>query len=89
MKKKYWRKNVAKATLFLPHIERPQKERASTKGKANRKGSFQSISFVSKTDNIHLKTSQMDDRVCMSKQLKRVKFPYYGDRLSGKVFHGE
>ena len=30
----------------------------------------------------------MDDRVCMSKQLKWIKFPYYGDRLSGKVFTG-
>ena len=28
----------------------------------------------------------MIDRVCMSKQLKWNKFPYYGDRLSGKVF---
>ena len=30
----------------------------------------------------------MDDRVCMSKQLKWNKFTYYGDRLSGKVFTG-
>ena len=30
----------------------------------------------------------MDDRVCMSKQLKWNKIPYYGDRLSGKVFTG-
>ena len=30
----------------------------------------------------------MDDRVCMSKQLKWNKFPYYGDRLSGEVFTG-
>ena len=30
----------------------------------------------------------MDDRVCMSEQLKWIKFPYYGDRLSGKVFTG-
>ena len=28
----------------------------------------------------------MIDRVCMSKQLKLNKFPYYGDRLSGKLF---
>ena len=30
----------------------------------------------------------MIDRVCMSKQLKWNKFPYYGDRLSGKFFTG-
>ena len=31
----------------------------------------------------------MDDTDCMSKQLKWNKFPDYGDRLSGKVFHGD
>ena len=31
----------------------------------------------------------MDERACMSKQLKWKKFPFYGDRLSGKVFHGD
>ena len=30
----------------------------------------------------------MDDKICMSKQLKWNKFPYYGDRLSGKVSTG-
>ena len=30
----------------------------------------------------------MDDRVCMSKQLKWNKFPHYDDRLPGKVFTG-
>ena len=30
----------------------------------------------------------MDGRVSMSKQLKWNKFPYYGERLSGKVFTG-
>ena len=57
------------------------------KGKTNRRRSCQLVSFVLKTDYIHSKSSQMDDRVCMSKQLKWNKFPYYGDRLSGKVFH--
>ena len=31
----------------------------------------------------------MDERVCMSKELKWKKIPYYGHRLSGKVFHGD
>ena len=31
----------------------------------------------------------MDDRDCMSKQLKWNKFPYNGDRLSEKNFHGD
>ena len=30
----------------------------------------------------------MGDRVCRSKQLKWNKFPYYGDRVSEKVFTG-
>ena len=30
----------------------------------------------------------MDDRVCMSKQLKWNKFPFYGDRLSANLFKG-
>ena len=30
----------------------------------------------------------MDERACMSKQLKCNKLPFYGDRLSGKNFHG-
>ena len=59
------------------------------KGKTNRKRSSQLVSFVLKTDYIHLKTSQMDNRVRISKQLKWNKFPYYADRLSGKVFHGD
>ena len=28
----------------------------------------------------------MDERVCMSKELKWNKFLFYGDRLSGKIF---
>ena len=28
----------------------------------------------------------MDERGCMSKELKWNKFPFYGDRLSGKNF---
>ena len=59
------------------------------KGKTNRNGSFQLVSFVLKTDYIPLKSSWMDDRVFMSKQLKWNEIPYYGDRLSGKVFHGD
>ena len=31
----------------------------------------------------------MDERACMSKQLKGNKFPYYGDRLSGKNIQGD
>ena len=57
------------------------------KGKTNRKGTCQSVYFVLKTDYLHLKSSEMDDSVCMSKPLKWNKFPYYGDRLSGKIFH--
>ena len=31
----------------------------------------------------------MDERVCMSKELKWNNFPFYGERLSGKVFNGD
>ena len=31
----------------------------------------------------------MDERACMSKQLKWNKFPFYGDSLSGKIFHAD
>ena len=31
----------------------------------------------------------MDERACMSKKLKWDKFPFYGDRLSGTIFHGD
>ena len=31
----------------------------------------------------------MDERACMSKQLKWNKFPFYGDRLSGKITQEE
>ena len=31
----------------------------------------------------------MDERACVSKQLKWNKFHFYGDRLSGKDFHGD
>ena len=31
----------------------------------------------------------MDERACMSKQLKWNMFPLYGDRLSGNFFHGD
>ena len=58
MKKKQWRKLVASATLyFIPYLERPKKDRPNTEGKANLKGSCQSVSFVLKTDYIQLKTS--------------------------------
>ena len=31
----------------------------------------------------------MDERACMSKQLKWNKFPFYGDRMTGKSVQGE
>ena len=31
----------------------------------------------------------MDERACMSKQLKLNKFPFYGDRLSVKIIEGD
>ena len=31
----------------------------------------------------------MDETDCMSKQLKWNKFPFYGDRLSGKNVEGD
>ena len=51
-------KNVASAThYFIPYTERPEKERSNIKEKTNRKGSCQLVSFVLKTDYIHLKIS--------------------------------
>ena len=31
----------------------------------------------------------MDERACMSKEIKWNKFALYGDRLSRKIFHGD
>ena len=31
----------------------------------------------------------MDEKDCMSKQLKWNKFPFYGDRLSVKIIQGD
>ena len=87
MKKKTLVINCSNCYSILYTIYRKTiKGKPNIKGKTNRKGSCQSGFFVLKTDYIHLKTSQMADRVCISKQLKWNKFPYYGDRLSGKIF---
>ena len=59
------------------------------KVKTHHKRSCQSISFVLKTDYIHSKTSCVDESACLRKQLKWHKFPFYGDRLSGKNIHGD
>ena len=59
------------------------------KGKTNLKKSCQSISFILKTDLIHLETSYVDGSACVWKQLKWNKFPFYGDRLCGKIIHGD
>ena len=61
----------------------------SKKGKTNHEKSCQSVSFILKTDYLHLKTSYKDESACLWKQLKWNKFPFYGDRLSGKIIHGE
>ena len=61
----------------------------SKKGKTNHEKSCQSVFFILKTDYLHLKTSYKDESACLWKQLKWNKFPFYGDRLSGKIIHGE
>ena len=58
------------------------------KGKINHEGSCQFFSFFWKTDYLHLKTGHKDESACLWKQLKWNKFPFYGDRLSGKFIHG-
>ena len=60
----------------------------SKKGKTNDERSCQSFSFISKTYCLHLKTGYKDEIACLWKQLKWNKFPFYGDRLSGKIIHG-
>ena len=59
----------------------------SKKGKANNERSCQSNSFILKTDYLHLKTGYRHENACLWKQLKWNKFPFYGDRLSGKIIH--
>ena len=58
------------------------------KGKTNYERSCQSFSFIFKTDYLHIKTGCNDESACLWKQLKWNKFPFYGDRLSGKIIHG-
>ena len=58
---------------------------SSAGAQTNRKGSCQLVSFVLKTDYIHIKISYMDERPCMSKQLKWNNFPHQGDTLSVKI----
>ena len=58
------------------------------KVKTNHKRSCQLIPFVLKTDYLHSKTSYMEESACLRKQLKWHKFPFYGDRLSGKMIYG-
>ena len=58
------------------------------KGKTNNERSCRSISFILKTDYLHLKTGHKDESACPWKQLKWNKFPFFGDRLSVKIIHG-
>ena len=60
----------------------------SKKGKTNPERSSQSFSFILKTDYLHLTTGCNDECACLWKQLKCNKFPFYGDRLSGNIYHG-
>ena len=60
----------------------------SKKGKTNHERSCKPFSFIMKTDYLHLKTDYMDESACLWKQLKWNKFPFYGDRLCGKIIHG-
>ena len=60
----------------------------SKKGKTKNERSCQPFSFILKTDNLQLKTGCNDESACLRKQLKWKKFPFYGDRLSGKIIHG-
>ena len=53
----------------------------SKKVKTNHERSWQSFSFILKTDYLHLKTGYKDESACLWKQLKWNKFPFYGDRL--------
>ena len=47
------------------------------------------VVVYSTLSHLHLKLSYKDDNACLWKQLKWKKFPFYGDRLSGKNFHGD
>ena len=58
------------------------------KGKTNHERSCQSFSLILKTDYLLLKTGNKDENACLWKQLKWNKFPFYGDRLIGKIIHG-
>ena len=60
----------------------------SKKWKTNHDSSCQSFSFIFKKDYLSLKTGYKDQSACLWKQLKWNKFPFYGDRLSGKIIHG-
>ena len=60
----------------------------SKKGTINHERSCQSHSFILKTDYLHFKTGHKDESACLWKQLKWNKFPFYGDRMSGKIIHG-
>ena len=59
------------------------------KGKNNHKRSCQSFTFILITDYKTLKTSYKDKSACLWKQLKWNKFPFYSDRLCGKVSKGD
>ena len=58
----------------------------SEKRKKNYKCSCQSVYSFLKTDYIQLITSYEDGSACLWKQLKWNKFPFYGDRMSAKLF---
>ena len=58
------------------------------KRKPNHERSCQSFYFIFKTYYLHLKTDCKDESACLWKQIKWNQFPFYGDRLSGKTFHG-
>ena len=63
-------------------MECPKKERPTMRGAVNH------FFFISKTYYSHLKTGYKDESAGLSKQLKWNKFPFHGDRLSGKTIHG-
>ena len=60
----------------------------SNKGKTNHERSCQFFPFILKTDYLHLKSGYKDESACLWKQFKWNKFPFYGDRLSGKDIQG-
>ena len=61
----------------------------SKKEKTNHEWSCQSIFFQFENGLFFIKTSNKDESSSPWKQVKWNKFPFYGDRLSGKTIHGD